>query len=302
MPNGPETIEIVEVGPRDGLQNEQQLLTTEGKVELINGLVKAGVKRLEVTSFVSPKWVPQMADAVEVMRQITLHEGVMPIVLIPNEKGYERARTCQVSAVAIVVGASNTFNQKNINMTTEASLRRLRPLVQQMKQDGVFVRAYIATAFGCPYEGEVPLERVQYVMDAFLEMGADEIDVADTIGIAHPRQVFALFTTLKTRYPDAKITAHFHDTRGLALANTIMAIQAGITSFDASIGGLGGCPFAKGASGNVATEDIVYMLERMGFATGVDMAKLTAANRYIAPLLHRSLARPAHQLIHEISG
>ncbi|BCJ88547.1 hydroxymethylglutaryl-CoA lyase [Effusibacillus dendaii] len=289
MNQWPKSIEIVEVGPRDGLQNEQDLISTPDKIRLIQKLAESGVKRIEVTSFVSPKWVPQMADAAEVLAGIQLPDDVQQIALIPNEKGYERAKECGVNAIALVVGASSTFNQKNINMTTEESMQRLRPLVEQAKQDGMFVRAYVATTFGCPYENEVPLSKVLTMVEQFLAMGADEIDLADTIGIANPKQVFEVFTKAKAEFPQASFTAHFHDTRGMALANTLAAMQAGVTSFDTAIGGLGGCPFAKGAAGNGSTEDLVYMLESMGISTGLQIGKLYEAVDILLPLTKRQL-------------
>lgn len=282
--NLPKKVEIIEVGPRDGLQNEANFIPTEKKVELIQALSQTGVKRIEATSFVHPVHVPQMKDAKEVLEKLQRKEEVQYIALIPNEKGYERARQSAIDAVALVVGASDSFNQKNVRMTRKESMERLNNVIEQAKGEGVFVRYDIATSFWCPYEGEVNpsvvLEMIKHV-DA---LQVDEIVICDTIGRANPKQVYELFSMVMDKSPRAQISAHFHDTYGLAQANVITALQAGITAFDSSVGGLGGCPFAPGAAGNGSTEDLVMMLHEMGIETGINLEKLMECVELIRPL------------------
>ncbi|ESU30262.1 hydroxymethylglutaryl-CoA lyase [Bacillus sp. 17376] len=284
----PEKVEIIEVGPRDGLQNEKSFVPTEVKKEFINSLKDAGVKEMELTSFVSPKWVPQMGDAAEIVADC-LDSNTRNIVLAPNKKGIERVYMTDCKAVGVFVGVSNTFNQKNINKTTAESLAEVLPLIAELKSKDYFVRACISTAFYCPYEGKVEEDDVLGLCGEFVEAGVDELSVADTIGMAAPHESYSLFSKLKVAYPDVLLTAHFHDTRKLALSNIFASLQAGVTRFDTSAGGLGGCPFAPGAAGNAATEDVVYMLHRMGIETGVDLDKMLKAIEVIQPHISRPI-------------
>jgi len=284
----PEKVEIIEVGPRDGLQNEKSFVPTEVKKEFIYALMNAGLKEMELTSFVSPKWVPQMGDAAEIVSDC-LDSSTRNIVLAPNKKGIERVYMTDCNAVAVFVGVSNTFNLKNINKTTEESLAELAPLIAELKAKDYFVRACISTSFYCPYEGKIDEDAVLALCEEFVQAGVDELSVADTIGMAAPNESYSLFSKLKRSYPDLLLTAHFHDTRKLALANIFAALQAGVTRFDTSAGGLGGCPFAPGAAGNAATEDVVYMLHRMGIETGVELDKLLKAIEIIKPNISRPI-------------
>lgn len=284
----PEKVEIIEVGPRDGLQNEKSFVSTEVKKEFIYALKHAGLKEMELTSFVSPKWVPQMGDAAEIVADC-LDSSTRNIVLAPNQKGIERVYMTECKAVAVFVGVSNTFNLKNINKTTDESLAELVPLIAELKSKDYFVRACISTSFYCPYEGKVDEDAVLALCETFVQAGVDELSVADTIGMAAPHESYSLFLKLKQAFPELLLTAHFHDTRKLALANIFAALQAGITRFDTSAGGLGGCPFAPGAAGNAATEDVAYMLHRMGIETGVDLDKLLQAIEIIKPHISRPI-------------
>ncbi|MBT2642143.1 hydroxymethylglutaryl-CoA lyase [Bacillus sp. ISL-41] len=284
----PEKVEIIEVGPRDGLQNEKSFVPTEVKKEFIRSLKDAGIKEMELTSFVSPKWVPQMGDAAEIVADC-LDSDTRNIVLAPNKKGIERVYMTDCKAVAVFVGVSNTFNQKNINKTTAESLAEVLPLIAELKSKEYFVRACISTSFYCPYEGKVDEDEVLALCGEFVDAGVDELSVADTIGMAAPHESYSLFSKLKDAYPDVLLTAHFHDTRKLALSNILASLQAGVTRFDTSAGGLGGCPFAPGAAGNAATEDVVYMLHRMGIDTGVDLDKMLKAIEVIQPHISRQI-------------
>lgn len=290
----PKQVTIIEVGPRDGLQNEKSLIPTEAKIDFIKKLKMAGLQEMELTSFVSPKWVPQMKDAEEIITSC-LDES-RNIVLAPNRKGIERLYETNCKAVAVFVGVSESFNRKNINKTTAESMEELKPLIRELKEKGYFVRACISTSFYCPYEGKVEEESVLKLCSTFVQYGVDELSVADTIGKANPKEVFSLFSRLKKELPNTILTAHFHDTRGMALANVLAALQAGIDRFDTSAGGLGGCPFAPGATGNVATEDVVYMMEKMGISTGVDLSKLVEAVDVIKPHLTRSIESKFYRL------
>ncbi|RHW41174.1 hydroxymethylglutaryl-CoA lyase [Neobacillus notoginsengisoli] len=286
--NLPGNVTIIEVGPRDGLQNEKGFIPTEVKKQFIGALRDAGIWEMELTSFVSPKWVPQMADAAEIVSGSP--EGLLrSIVLAPNKKGIERVQETSCKAVAVFVGVSNTFNKKNINKTTAESMDELRPLIGELKAKGYFVRACISTAWHCPYEGKISEEDTLRLCSDFAESGVDELSVADTIGMAVPTEAYSLFAKLKACLPEILLTAHFHDTRKLALANILASMQAGIDRFDSSAGGLGGCPFAPGATGNVATEDVVYMLERMGIETGISLEKLMGAVELVRPHVSRSI-------------
>ncbi|MGG1573739.1 hydroxymethylglutaryl-CoA lyase [Fictibacillus sp. NRS-1165] len=285
----PQRVTIIEVGPRDGLQNEKQLVPAEDKIRFIHKLKSSGIQEMELTSFVSPKWVPQMGDAEQVIEHCT-DDSIRNIVLVPNSRGVERLLASGCKSAAFFVGVSDTFNRKNINKSTRESMEELAPLILDLKRKGFFVRACISTAFYCPYEGKMDEQDVLKICEEFAELGVDELSVADTIGMANPQEVYDLFCLLKHHLPSALlIAAHFHDTRGMALANIFSALQAGVDRFDTSAGGLGGCPFAPGATGNVSTEDTVYMLDRMGISTGIQLEPLLDAVEYITPFVSRAL-------------
>lgn len=295
MLNLPKKVTIIEVGPRDGLQNEKLFVPTDIKRQFIAGLKNAGLEEMELTSFVSPKWVPQMADAAEIVLDC-LDERSRDIVLAPNRRGIDRVYSTNCKAVAVFVGVSNTFNQKNINKSTADSLAELKPIIAELKEKGYFVRACISTSFYCPYEGKIDESDTIKLCREFVLAGVDELSVADTIGMAAPTEAFSLFSKLKNEFTNILLTAHFHDTRKLALANILASLQAGIDRFDTSAGGLGGCPFAPGAAGNAATEDVVYLLERMGISTGVDLDKLVNAIEIVRPHLSRTIDSGYFQL------
>ena len=290
----PNNVTIIEVGPRDGLQNEKNYVNENAKLAFIHALQEAGIREMELTSFVSPKWVPQMADAKMIMEN-SARIG-RQFVLAPNAKGAELALEADAQSIAVFVGVSNAFNKKNINRSTDESMNALKPVIAQLKQDGVFVRACISTAFYCPYEGKIKIEDVIALCQRFVAMGVDELSVADTIGMANPQESYEFFKTLKEQFPDVWLTAHFHDTRKMAIANIFAALQAGIDRFDTSAGGLGGCPFAPGATGNVATEDVVHMLDTLGISTGVDVKKVCQAVQIIAPHVSRSIDTGMYRL------
>jgi isopropylmalate/homocitrate/citramalate synthase len=282
-------VHSVEVGPRDGLQNEKVTIPTEAKIDYITALADAGLTTIEAGAFVSPKWVPQMADTAEVYRNIPKDPGVDYPVLVPNMRGLDRAIEAGVKSIAIFTAASETFNQRNINMTIDESFINYAPVAARARADGMRVRGYVSKAFGCPYEGDVPPEKVLDVSARLLDLGCYEVSVGDTIGVGTPVQVQSVVGILLQVIPASKLAMHFHDTRGTALANSLAALEMGIPTFDAASGGLGGCPYAPGASGNVATEDLVYMLEKMGIDTGVDLSRLVAASQIIAPYLDHPL-------------
>ena len=282
-------VHIVEVGPRDGLQNEKVTIPTEAKVDYITALADAGLTTIEAGAFVSPKWVPQMADTAEVYRNIPKDPGVDYPVLVPNMRGLDRAIEAGVKSIAIFTAASETFNQRNINMTIDESFINYAPVAARARAEGMRVRGYVSTAFGCPYEGDVAPEKVLEVSARLLDLGCYEVSVGDTIGVGTPVQVQGVVGILMQVIPASKLAMHFHDTRGTALANSLAALEMGIPTFDAASGGLGGCPYAPGASGNLATEDLVYMLEKMGIDTGVDLNRLVAASQIIAPYLDHPL-------------
>jgi hydroxymethylglutaryl-CoA lyase len=269
----PKEVEIIEVGPRDGLQNEPLPISTEDKKKLIAQLAKVGISRMETTSFVHPKWVPQMADSEDIASYCN-KLGITYIALTPNLKALERAITAKVPQIAVFIGASSEFNIKNINKTTNESLDECISMFKRAKDEEIFIRAYISMAFKCPFQGDVSFEEVKNVCDRFVELGADEIVVGDTNGKADPKLVYERFTRLRDLYPDATFVGHFHDTEKMALANVIAAMQAGITKFDSSIGGLGGCPYSPGATGNLSTEDLLNMVTRIGCRTEVDYNEL----------------------------
>lgn len=283
----PESVRVVEVGPRDGLQNEKALIPTEEKIRFIQMLAEAGLPVVEATSFVSPRAIPQLSDAAAVMARIVRLPSTQYPVLVPNLKGMERALATSVRSIAVFTAASESFTQHNIHATIEESLENFRPVVALARQEGITVRGYISTVFGCPYEGHVDPARVLSVALSLLEMGIDELSLGDTIGVATPNQVGEVLDLLFTQgaIPVERLAVHFHDTRGTALANVLTALQMGISIVDSSAGGLGGCPYAPGAAGNLATEDLLYMLHGMGIHTGVDLEKVVEATRFIAPLL-----------------
>jgi hydroxymethylglutaryl-CoA lyase len=275
-------IEIVEVGPRDGLQNEKAELPVAVKIELVERLADAGLKSVEAGAFVSPKWVPQMASSAEVMAGITRKAGVSYPVLTPNMKGYEGAKQGQADTVAVFGAASEAFSLKNTNATIEESFARMEPILATAKHDGIRVRGYVSCVLGCPYQGEVPIADVIRVSKRLYEIGCYEISLGDTIGVGTAGETRTLIRALKEEIPVETLAGHFHDTYGQALSNIVTAIEEGVRTFDASVSGLGGCPYAKGASGNVATEDIVYMAHGSGFETGVDLDALIEISTWIS--------------------
>lgn len=288
--NFPEYVKIVEVGPRDGLQNEAQPVSIEAKVALINALSQAGLPAVEAASFVSPKWVPQMASSDEVMKQIDRHPGTSYPVLTPNMRGLESALACNAEEVAIFGAASESFSKKNINCSIEESLERFIPVCETARNAGVKVRGYVSCVLGCPYEGDIAPEMVASVAKKMLDMGCYEISLGDTVGVGTPHKTAAMLNIVKEAVPVSQLAVHFHDTYGQALANIYVALSQGISVVDSSVAGLGGCPYAKGASGNVATEDVLYMLNGMGIRTGVDMQQLIAAGKTICDTLGRPSA------------
>jgi hydroxymethylglutaryl-CoA lyase len=283
----PDLVRIVEVAPRDGLQNEPREVPTEVKLELIERLADAGLPAVEATAFVSPKWVPQMADHTEVLERIRRRPGVSYPVLTPNLNGFEAARAAGASEVAIFGAASETFSRKNINCSIAESLERFRPIVLASKKHGIKVRGYVSCALGCPYEGEVKPERVADVAAALHEMGCYEVSLGDTIGVGTPGRTQAMLEACARRVPLERLAGHYHDTYGQALANVYASLELGVAIFDASVAGLGGCPYAAGASGNVATEDLVYLLHGLGIATGVDLERLAETGQWICGILGR---------------
>lgn len=289
----PQFVTIVEVGPRDGLQNEAEPVSTAQKVELIHRLQDAGCREIEATSFVSPKWVPQMADNAAVMAGIRRQPAVRYSVLTPNMKGLEAALLTQPHEVVVFGAASEAFSQKNINCSIEESIERFRPVVAAAHEAGVKVRAAISCALGCPYQGEVPLDDVERVARLMKAIGVDHCGVADTIGVGTPRHAQAALERALKHFPLAEVSGHFHDTYGQALANILACLEMGVQVFDASIAGLGGCPYAKGATGNVATEDVVFMLRGMGIDTGIDLDRLVDAGAFISGVLGRAPASRA---------
>ncbi|HEX9163343.1 MAG TPA: hydroxymethylglutaryl-CoA lyase [Thermoanaerobaculia bacterium] len=282
-------VKVVEVGPRDGLQNEKVTIPTQTKIDYITALSDAGLRVIEAGAFVSPKWVPQMADTGDVYRNIPKDPGVEYPVLVPNMRGLDRAIEAGVQSIAIFTAASETFNKRNINMSIDESFDNYAPVAMRALEHGMRVRGYVSTAFGCPYEGDVPPEKVLEVSARLLDLGCYEVSVGDTIGVGTPMQVQGVIGVLLQVIPRTKLAMHFHDTRGTALANTLAALEMGIATFDASSGGLGGCPYAPGASGNMATEDLIYLLDGMAIETGVDLKKLVAASQVIAPFLDHPL-------------
>ena len=285
----PRAVTVVEVGPRDGLQNENAIVSAPDKVQFIDMLASSGLPVVEMTAFVSPKWIPQMADAVEVARMAQRRPGVRYTALVPNLAGLERARVAGLREIAIFAASSETFSRRNINQTIEDSLATYKQVCDAALAGGMRVRAYLSTSFGCPFEGAVAPERVADISARLIDMGAFEISVSDTIGIAHPGQVPGVVEAVVRRVPIEQVALHFHDTRGTALANVLMALQLGVSTFDASAGGLGGCPYAPGASGNLATEDLIYMLDGLAFETGVRLDDVVTASSFIEEKIGRKL-------------
>jgi len=283
----PSQVILVDVGPRDGLQNEKAPVDTAHKVELVHRLQAAGLREIEVTSFVSPKWVPQMADGAAVMGAIERKPGVRYSVLVPNMKGLEAALPTKPDEVVVFAAASEAFSQRNINCSIEESIERFRPVVEAARAVGVKVRGAISCALGCPYQGEVSPDEVERVVRLMKALGVDHVGIADTIGVGTPRRVQAVMERALKHYPLAEVSGHFHDTYGQGVANIYAALEVGVFTFDTSIAGLGGCPYAKGATGNVATEDVVFLLDGLGVETGIDLAALVDAGAFISGVLGR---------------
>ena len=286
-------VRVVEVGARDGLQNEKTLVPTATKIELIDRLTAAGLPEVEATSFVSPRWIPQLADAEDVLAGIRRKAGVRYPVLVPNERGLQRALAAGVREIAVFTAASDAFAQRNINATVAESLDRLRPVVTEARASGLDVRGYVSTVLGCPYQGEVPLADVVNVTRALHDMGCTEISLGDTIGVGTPARAREMLLACAGAVPMSQLAVHFHDTYGQALANVFACLEAGVRVVDSAVGGLGGCPYAKGASGNLATEDLLYMLQGLGLQTGVDLDAVCDTARWISEALGR---RPASRL------
>ena len=291
----PSQVTIVEVGPRDGLQNEAASISTADKIAFVDRLSATGLPVIEVSAFVRPAWVPQMADASEVFAGIARRDGTRYAALVPNLAGLERAHAAGVREVSIFAAASDTFSRRNINQDIDASLDIYRAVCARASELQIRVRGYVSTAFGCPFEGEVAPARVAEVAEALMNMGVFEVALSDTIGIAHPGRVRGVVSLVAERVPLNALALHFHDTRGTALANVLTALGLGIATFDASAGGLGGCPYAPGATGNLATEDLVYVLNGLGIATGVDLNALVQASAFIEPLVGHPLASRYYQ-------
>ena len=299
-PSLPERVTVYEVGPRDGLQNEEVTLSTDVRVEFVDRLTESGLPAIEVGSFVSPRSIPQLADTEEVFRRIHRASGVRYPALVPNLKGLERAMACGVLEIAVFTAATETFNRHNINAGVDESIERFRPVVQRAREEKLRVRGYVSTAFGCPYEGAVSPEAVREVVQKLLDLPVDEISLGDTIGVATPSDVYEVVETLYDSGVTRGVLAlHFHDTRGTALANVYAGLECGIATFDASAGGLGGCPYAPGAAGNLATEDLLYMLEGLGVQTGVALPKVVEASRALADALGH---RPPGRYLAAVSG
>lgn len=291
-------IVIQEVGPRDGLQNEVSTISIPLKLKMIDGLVKSGLKRIEAGAFVSPKWVPQMQGSEEVIKKSLKKHNRSKIhisALVPNVKGFERAAQTSLKEIAVFGAATESFSQKNINCTIKESFKRFEEVIALAKQKKMWVRGYLSVAFGCPYEGKVSEKKVIRLSEKFLNLGVDEISIGDTIGVANPKQVKSLIEGLKQSVPLNKLAMHLHDTRGTALANVLQSLEEGVYIFDSSVGGLGGCPYAKGASGNLATEDLVYMLHGMGLKTGVKLEELIKVSQVMEKALKRRLQSKVYQ-------
>ncbi|HYQ26486.1 MAG TPA: hydroxymethylglutaryl-CoA lyase [Polyangiaceae bacterium] len=291
----PDQVSIYEVSPRDGLQNEALPIPLEGKKQLIAALVEAGLKRIELTSFVSPRWVPQLADAEDLARQFQAPAGVTLSALCPNAKGFERAHAAGLQEIAVFMSASETHNRKNTNKSIAESLETFREVVPPALAANMRVRAYVSTVWGCPYEGDVDPEASLAITRTLLELGCYQVSLGDTIGVGTPLAIKRVVSQFLAEFPAPRLALHFHDTRGTALANALVGLELGIRDFDASVAGLGGCPYAPGAAGNLATEDLVYMLQGMGIETGVDLDKLIEAGRVAEAVVGRRLPGKVHQ-------
>jgi hydroxymethylglutaryl-CoA lyase len=293
----PQKVKIVEVGPRDGLQNEQETIPAAVKIALVDRLTQAGFVNIEAASFVSPKWVPQMATSAEVMAGITRRPGVVYSALTPNMQGFDAALAARADEVVIFGSASEAFSQKNINCSIAESIERFRAVAQAAKQHGKRLRGSISCAFGCPYQGQVPLDAVADVVQRLRELGCDEIDIADTIGVGTPHQVHAVMQRAAQQFPLAQLSGHFHDTYGQGIANIYASLEVGVAIFHASVAGLGGCPYAKGATGNVATEDVLFLMQGLGIATGIDLNAVVDAGQFISQHLGRKAVSRAGNAI-----
>jgi hydroxymethylglutaryl-CoA lyase len=293
---------VVEVGPRDGLQNEHVTVSTADKIAFIDRLSAANLPVIEVSAFVSPKWVPQMADAAQVFAGITRRPGTRYTALVPNLAGLDRAMSAGVTEIAVFAASTETFSRKNINQSIEESLAAYKQVCDRALPSGIKVRGYLSTAFGCPFEGDVAPQRVADVASRLLDIGVFEVAVSDTIGIAHPGQVPRVLEAVLARVPVSNVALHFHDTRGTALANVLAALPFGVTTFDASAGGLGGCPYAPGAAGNLATDDLIYMLNGLGIETGVSLPALSEASAFIARRLDHPLPSRYAQAVGKQAG
>jgi hydroxymethylglutaryl-CoA lyase len=297
LPRLPDKVKIVEVGPRDGLQNEKEAVPAQVRIELVDRLSRAGFANIEAASFVSPKWVPQMATSAEVMAGIDRRPGAIYSALTPNMQGFEAALASRADEVVIFGSASEAFSQRNINCSIAESIARFEPVAQAAKANGLRLRGSISTAFGCPYQGEVPLDSVADVVARMRDLGCDEIDIADTIGVATARKTQEVMLRAAREFPLAQLSGHFHDTYGQALANIYASLEVGVTIFHSSVAGLGGCPYAKGATGNVATEDVLYLLHGLGIETGVDLEQVVDAGQFISRHLGRKGASRAGNAI-----
>ncbi|HEY9868916.1 MAG TPA: hydroxymethylglutaryl-CoA lyase [Candidatus Obscuribacterales bacterium] len=296
----PAEVKVFEVGPRDGLQNEERFVPTADKVRLIEALAAAGLKHIEITSFVSPKWIPQLADGLAVARSVKLPPDVEASALVPNVKGYESARDAGLKEIALFMSATESHSKRNINKSIEEALAALKEVAELARRDGLRVRGYLSVVFVCPYEGPVSPDQVARVVSRLLEIGIDELSLGDTIGAATPNQVANLVALLTPEVGMDKMALHFHDTRGTALANVLAGLQCGVRTFDSSVGGMGGCPYAPGAAGNLATEDLVYLLHGLGIKTGIDLEKLVDAGALAQEIIQRKL--PGRYLQAELAG
>lgn len=295
LDNLPKAVSVYEVSPRDGLQNEAAQVATHAKVRLIEALADAGCKRIEVTSFVSPKWVPQMADADQVCQMFERREGVTYSALVPNRRGLDRAVAAGVDEVAVFLSASETHNRKNVNKTIAQTLRAFEDVIGPAVEQGLAVRGYVSTMWGCPYEGHVPPERGLAIAQELVAAGCYQVSLGDTIGVGTPLQTRDILEVFLAHFPPEKIALHLHDTRGTALANVLVGLDMGITTFDGSVAGLGGCPYAPGAAGNLATEDLLYTLDGMGIETGIDLEKLWQAGQVAEAVVGRELPGKVHR-------
>lgn len=293
----PEEVSVYEVGPRDGLQNEAEVVPTDDKLRLIDALADAGLRRIEITSFVSPKWIPPLADSAEVAARVPARDGVTWSALVPNARGLQTALDTGMKEIAVFLSASETHNEKNVNKSIAETLRAFEEVIEPAQKAGMRVRGYLSVVWGCPYESEVAPEAARRIAKTLIDMGCYEVSLGDTIGVGTPLQTARILDVLAEEIPLDRLAMHMHDTRGTALANVVVGLEKGITTFDASVGGLGGCPYAPGASGNLATEDLVYMLDGMGIRHGVDLPKLVEAAALAESVVGRKLTGKAYQAL-----